>query len=137
MNYKNPGRLFSMACLLCIAALATGCGGGSSDSGGGFAISPGGTIPANTPTTITQSGSYGLPQVGYLTDIRIDCSAANVDSTANNTSTGRSFSENCNNGLSSFIDFPSGGGSLLIEFNSGSSITVSTSQAQSQSIGNR
>ena len=137
MNHKGPRRLYSMACLLCIAALAAGCGGGSSDSGGGFAISPGDTIPANTPTTITQSGSYGLPQVGYLTDIRIDCSAANVDSTANSTSTGRTFSENCNRGFSSFIDFPSGGGSLVVNFNSGSTIMVSVSQAQSQSIGNR
>ena len=137
MKQKKSRHRYLISVFIIGTALMAGCGGGSSDSGGGFTTAPGGTIPEDTPTTITQSGTYVLPSVAYLTDIRIECPGANVDATANNANTGRTFAAICNGGFASIIDFPSGGGNLVVDFNSGNPITVKVQKAASLGINNR
>ena len=79
-------KKYFLIVLFTIPLFLLGCGGGSSDSGGGFSLAPGDTIQKDVHSTITQtgggfslapgdtiqkdgrftitqSGSYGLPDV--------------------------------------------------------------------------
>ena len=133
-NYRSGNGLLTL--IVGLMALS-GCGGGSTDSGGGFVVQPGDTIPYSTSTRITQSGTYVLPSEVFLTDIGISCPAANVDLVATNPNTGRIFSANCNAGSTTIFDFPSQGGTLEVNFNSGSETVVRVSSAISINMGNR
>jgi hypothetical protein len=111
--------------------LLSACGGGSSDSGGGLSLAPGDTIPKDVRSTITQSGSYGLPDVSFLTDIRINCSSANVNAVASSPINPVPFTINCSGGNVGIVDFPPRGGNLQVTFNSGNEMRVQVTDAQS------
>ncbi len=121
-----------------------GCGGGSSDSGGGHTLAsgntiqkdalflaPGDTILIDVHSTITQSGSYGLPVVFYLTDIKINCLSANVNAVASSSINPVPFTINCSGSNVRIVDFPPRGGNLQITFNSGDEIGVQVTDALS------
>lgn len=116
--------------------LLSGCGGGSSDSGGGSSFTRSappttrGILIPDVPNTITQSGTYIITNVPWMTDIRIDCSSANVNVTANSPLE-ISFATNCINGFATIFDYPAGGGTLVVNFNSGIQILVSIVEALS------
>ena len=101
--------------------IITGCGGGSSDSGGAVSVAPGGSIQKDTTTMVSQSGTYNLPDAG-LTDIEIDCPDANVDVTATSPLP-QVLATNCNLGNATIVGH-AGGGTLGVTFNLGNGITV-------------
>ena len=97
-------------------------------------ISPGGTIPENTPVLISQNGTYNLPVVAWLTDIRLSCPSATLQASASPSQTGEGdadLTESCSGTSARIVDFPPGGGVLRIQFSSGNQLTAQVTEAES------
>ena len=145
MKFMETGQQRLTVMLFFAAVVVAGCGAGSSTSGGGAIRSAEptdpmplvGIIPTETLTALPQDGTYGLPAVAFLTDINIaDCAGGSADATAVSSSTERMFAMSCVDGPVNVVDFPGGGGTLLVNLNSGGPVTVLIREARSISTGN-